>query len=110
MRTVREYPELANETLIPLAKLSEVFPVPISRPSIERAWRKGRLGVKLETIFLNGRRYSSVQAVSRFIIATQRTGEDISAAPTPIMPKCDIAAARKKYNLPTAGRNGNPAE
>lgn len=104
--TIREYPELASETLVPLSKLSEHFPVPISRPSIERLWRRGRLGVRLETIFLNGRRYSSVEAIARYIEQTQRTGDEVPAAPVHAMPKRDLEAARQKYNLPPAGRNG----
>ena len=79
--TIREFPELAGETLVPLSKLGEHFPVPISRPSIERLWRKGRLGVRLETIFLNGKRYSSVEALTRFIEQTQRTGDELTATP-----------------------------
>ena len=108
--SVKEYPELASETLVPLSKLGEHFPVPISRPSIERLWRKGRLGVRLETIFLNGKRYSSVQAIARFIEQTQRTGDDAPAAPVPTMPKRDLEAGRKKYNLPPAGKDGIAVE
>lgn len=108
--TIREYPELASETLVPLAKLGDYFPVPISRPSIERLWRKGRLGVRLETIFLNGRRYSSVEAIARYIERTQRTSDEVPSVPTPSMPKRDLEAGRKKYNLPLAGKNGVAAE
>jgi len=104
--TIREFPELANETLVPLAKLSEHYPVPISRPSGERAWRKGRLGFRLETIYLNGRRYTSIEAINRFINRTQRTGDEIPAVPTPSMSKSDLAATRKKFNLPPSGKNG----
>ena len=104
--TLREFSQLASETLVPLSKLGEYFPVTISRPSIERLWRKGRLGVRLETIFLNGRRYTSVEALSRYIEQTQRTGDDIPASPTLSMSKRDLDAARQKYNLPPAGRNG----
>ncbi len=107
---IREFPELASEELVPLSRLGEHFPVPISRPSIERLWRKGRLGVRLETIFLNGKRYSSVQAIARFVEQTQRTGDEAPAAPTPSMSKRDLDAARQKFNMPPAGKNGFAVE
>jgi hypothetical protein len=104
--SIREFPELVKETLVPLGNLDEHYPVPISRPSAERAWRKGRFGVRLETIFLNGKRYTSIEAISRYINRTQRTGDEIPSAQTPSMSKRDIVAARKKYNLPPSGKNG----
>ena len=110
LSNIREYPALANETLVPLSKLGEYYPVPISRPSIERLWRKGRFGIRLETIFLNGRRYSSIQAIERYIERTQRTGDEAPSVPTASMPKRDLDAARQKYNLPVAGKDGVAAE
>jgi len=106
--TIREFPELANETLVPLAKLSEHYPVPMSRPSSERAWRRGRFGIRLETIFLNGRRYTSVEAIERYVTRTQRTGDEIHSAPVPSMSRRDLNVARKKFNTPNPGKDGIP--
>ena len=108
--TIREFPELANETLVPLAKLSEHYPVPISRPSSERAWRKGRLGIRLETIYLNGKRYTSVEAINRYITRTQRTGNDAPTVPMSSMSSHDLDSKRKKFNTPVPGKNGVAAE
>ena len=104
--TIKEFPGLINEELVPLAKMSEHYPVPISRPSSERAWRKGRLGIRLETVFLNGKRYTSIEAIHRYIHQTQRTGNDPPPVPEPSMSACDLDAARKKFGTPNPGRGG----
>ena len=108
--TIREYPELQDETLVSLAEACNRFPVPVSRPTVERLWRHGQRGVVLETIFLIGRRYTSLEAIRRYVERTQRTGNDHAAIPVASLPKRNIDAARRKYNLPVAGRNGQPAE
>jgi len=107
---IPEYAELTGETLVSLQDACQQFPIKISRPCIERYWRHGQRGVLLRTCFLAGRRYTSVEEIERFIKATQRTGNDHAAIPVASLPKRDINAARRKYNLPAAGRNGQPAE
>lgn len=106
MKETQEYPELIDETLVSLSEACKHFPVPVSRPSVERLWRRGQRGVVLRTIFLVGRRYTSIEEIRRFIIASQRTGDAVPAEPTPTMTKKEIDEARKKYKLPPAGRNG----
>ena len=108
LSTIREFPELANEQLVLLANINDHYPVPISRPSAERAWRHGCRGVRLETVYLNGRRYTSVEAINRYINQTQRTGEaEPSNKPTPSgMSQRDLEAARRKFNMPVAGKDG----
>jgi len=73
MRTIKEYVNLASEELIPLSKAGDYFPVKLSRPSVERLWRRGCRGVLLETIFICNRRYTSRQVIARHIERTQRT-------------------------------------
>ena len=101
-----EYPELLDETLVSLNEACKCFPVSVSRPSIERLWRRGQRGIVLKTVFLVGRRYTSTEEIKRFLVATQRTGDGTPAVPTPSISNRDIVAARKKHNLPTAGKNG----
>ena len=107
---IKEFPELVNETLVLLSKMGEHYPVKFSRPSAERAWRHGCRGVRLETIYLNGRRYTTVEAIKRYINRTQRTGDDPPAEPTPSMSKKEIDIARQKYRLPAAGKDGIAAD
>lgn len=105
--TIQEFPELQDETLVSLAEACQRFPVPVSRPTLERLWRHGCRGVRLETIFLIGRRYTSVEAIRRYVERTQRTGDELPDAPVnPAMPKRDLEAGRKRFNLPPAGKNG----
>ena len=110
MQQIYEYPALLDETLVSLAEACKCFPVPISRPSVERLWRRGQRGVVLRTVFLVGRRYTSIEEIKRFVIATQRVGGEVTATPPSSMSKRDLDAARQKYNLPLAGRNGAASE
>ena len=100
-----EYPELIDETLVTLSDASKYFPVPVSRPSIERLWRRGQRGIVLKTIFLVGRRYTSTEEIRRFLVATQRTGDGTPAVPTPSMSNHDLDTARKRFHMPPAGKN-----
>jgi hypothetical protein len=59
--------DLSNERLIPLARASQAIP---SRPHASTAvrWaRRGVRGVKLETILIGGRRFTSHEAIGRFV-------------------------------------------
>ena len=62
--------DLQNETLIFLSEAAKRLP---NRPSTATLWRwhsGGVRGVLLETIMIGGRRYTSVEAMARFITAT----------------------------------------
>ena len=69
--SICESPALADETLIPLKDASPHFPVPVSRNWLEKAIRKGTRGVRLETLYLCNKRYTSKEAIRRFIERTQ---------------------------------------
>lgn len=59
-----------TETLIPVLKASAHIP---GRPHFATVWRwstKGVRGVKLESVVVGTRRYTSEQAIQRFIEAT----------------------------------------
>lgn len=61
------YPGLAGEELVPLSKACDHFPVSISIATLQRYWRDGIRGNRLATILLGGRRYTSVEEISRWI-------------------------------------------
>lgn len=69
-RQFEENPALAQEQLLTLSEARGRFPVRLSLSAIWRKIRKGSRGVKLETIYL-GRRYTSVEAIARYIERTQ---------------------------------------
>ena len=102
--SIEENPALADETLIPMQEACEAFPVKVSRAYLERMIRKGTRGVRLETIFLANRRYTSKEAIRRFIGRTQNVPLE---KPVPVKPATmttgELEAARKKYNLPKSG-------
>ena len=58
------------EQLLTAKQACEVFPTPVSMPTVWRWMLKGTRGVVLESIRIGGRRYTSVEACSRFIEAS----------------------------------------
>ena len=109
MKKFQEYVELLDETLVLLSEAPQYFPVKVSRPSLERLWRRGQRGVVLKAVFLVGRRYTSAEEIRRFLVATQRTG-DLPSTPVSSMPGRDLNVARKKFNTPTPGKDGIAGE
>lgn len=66
---------LMSETLLPLAEAGRSLP-PKPGPSTLWRWhRRGISGVKLETVVIGGRRYTSQEALRRFVDATTAARE-----------------------------------
>ena len=98
-KIIFDEPKLLDETLVSLTEACKLFPRTVARPTIERWLRKGSRGVKLESVLVAGRRMVSVEAVNRFI-RNQLHTEPEKAPPQRTMPKANLAAASRKYNLP----------
>ena len=100
---IEEFSELADETLVGMNEACLRFPVQVSRAWLERTIRRGVRGVKLETIFLCNRRYTSLEAIRRFIERTQNRGQSHEAVPVrpSVLTPAQIEAGRKKFKLPT---------
>lgn len=61
--------DIVNEHLL---TMTEAAKVPPQRPTVSTVWRwfrRGRHGVKLETILCGGRRFTSREAIDRFFAA-----------------------------------------
>ena len=58
------------EQLLTAKQACEAFPTPVAMPTVWRWMLKGTRGVVLESIRIGGRRYTSVEACSRFIEAS----------------------------------------
>ena len=69
------------EEIVPIDESGKYFPSKPSRPTIHRWWLKGIRGVKLETIVCGHKRFTSKEAIARFI-AAQNAGESPVPAPT----------------------------
>lgn len=65
-----EAPNLSHETFLTLQQAAKRLPGRRHISSVFRYAHKGVRGIRLETIVVGGRRYTSVEALDRFIIAT----------------------------------------
>lgn len=70
-------PPIQSEETIPLARVPDQLPNTASgnriHPSTVHRWiKRGVRGIQLETIRIGGRRYTSVEAIHRFIEATSK--------------------------------------
>ena len=97
-----EHPELLkHRTFVPIAKASREFRPPVSTPTVQRWIRVGVNGVKLATIKIGGRRYTTKTAIREFLLAQQKTEPEIVRSETRKgMSKKMIADLSKKFGLP----------
>ena len=99
-KTIFDSPALLEETLVPLTAACKYFPVKCSRASIERWARKGSRTATLETILLGGRRYTSREAIKRFVRAQLQTEAERPALTRGTMSKKDVETAARRFKLP----------
>jgi hypothetical protein len=103
-------PALLDETLVLLTAASKCFPGNPSQSAVQRWMRRGSRGAVLETVFICGKRYTSKEAIARFLRG-QLQIEAERPAPTRTMSKKDIEAAARRFGLPEplVTRNHPPA-
>jgi len=99
-KTIFDSPELLEESLLSLTAACKVFPVKCSRPALERWIRRGSRGVVLESILICGKRFTSREAVQRFIRQQLQVGAERPPPKTGSKSRKEIEAAAKKYGLP----------
>lgn len=110
--TIFDTPNLLGEQpLLDLTQAAREFPVSCSRSAIERWIRVGvRDGIRLETVCVGNRRFTTKPAIERFLIAQQNTVEDTPSVSINPPKKRNTESARKKFNLPFPGKNGSVAK
>jgi hypothetical protein len=91
-----------TEQLVTFAEAAKLLP---GRPSCNAIWRwrtSGVRGVKLETVLVGGKRYTSREALQRFI---ERTTAAADGEPAPSRTSRQAAAGRRraKQELQAAG-------
>lgn len=59
--------KLINERVVPLSEARNLFPRPVSQATVELWVRQGVRGVTLESFFCGRKRYTSEEAIQRFI-------------------------------------------
>lgn len=109
-KTVTEYPMLFDEELVPLCRAGELFPVPVSRQTVERLWRRGQRGILLKTVFFASKRYTSVEEIARFLQSTQNSGEAPTAEVRSVMSSKQLAEKSRRFGLPKPGEKSTPAQ
>lgn len=92
--------QILDENLVTLAEACRCLPVRCSRAAIERWVRQGSRGVVLESILLCGRRYTSREAIDRFIHGQLRVEADRPEPKKGNMSKKKLDSACQKYGLP----------
>ena len=106
MSAIINYPQILEETLIPLAEACKHFPVKCSRQTLERWLRHGVRQVVLESVTIGSRRFTSIEAIARFLSAQASEQTDRH---TPIikrshyaerMSEQEIVEKSQEYGLP----------
>ena len=92
--------ELLDETLVTITEACDRFPIRCSRPSIERWLRIGSRGAVLESVLICGKRYTSVEAINRFVRNQLHVGSDKPITKRKRMAQKDIIDATCRYGLP----------
>jgi len=106
-KIILDAPGLLEEQLITLTEACKEFPRKAARPTLERWARRGSRGTVLETILVCGKRYTSKEAVARFIRNQLQTEPERESAPRQRgMSQREIAEASKKFGLPEPKTNG----
>ena len=95
-----------DETLLPIAEAHEAFPVEVSKKWVEKMIRTGTRGTTLESILIGTRRYTSKEAIRRFITRTQGVPKSKQKVPTVRVDQDRIEKLRKQFNLPASGDDG----
>jgi len=101
-KMIRDSPELLDETLLSAAKACKYPLLQCSRASLERWLRRGCQGIVLESIRICGKRYTSEEAINRFI-RRQLQVEAEKAQPEPTkssLSKKALAEASRRFGLP----------
>jgi hypothetical protein len=99
-KTIFDTPALLEETLVPLAAACKCFPGNPSLSAVQRWARKGSRGATLETILLCGRRYTSREAIARFIRGQLQVEAERPASARGTMSKKDVEAVARRFGLP----------
>jgi hypothetical protein len=90
--------DVLNEALLTFADASKMLP---GRPSISSIWRwrtSGIRGQRLESVLIGGTRYTSREALQRFIAATTAAadGETVTVPDTPKRRSRELRRAEKR--------------
>ena len=98
-KVILDSPALLEETLVTLTEACHCFPVRCSRSAVERWIRRGGRGTVLESVLICGKRYTSKEAIGRFLRGQLHVEADRPEPKKSSKSKKEIEAACKKYGL-----------
>ena len=100
---------LEEKPLLDLTEATKYLPIKCSRATIERWIRRGVRGVRLETILIGSRRFTTEAALRRFLIGQQHTEpEHVLMEPKRgNKSKKEIEEASRKFGLPEPNKAEN---
>ena len=90
-------PDVLSESVIPLNDVVKYLPFQTSIATVQRWIRRGASGAVLETARMGSRRFTSKEAVQRFLVAQNEPVKPQAAPPKSPMSKRDLDAKTRKY-------------
>ena len=97
--TIPTNPNLLKERLVPVQKAGGEFPYQVGRKAIHRYIFNGIRGVQLATVLIGHRRFTSIEAIERFLRETNRQTDDCSEPRR--MTEQEIRSAKAAVGLKT---------
>lgn len=98
-KVILDSPEILEETLVSLTEACRCFPVRCSRGAIERWVRRGSRGAVLESVLICGKRYTSKEAIDRFVRGQLQVETNRPEPRKGSMSKKEIDEAAKRLGL-----------
>ncbi len=74
--------DILNEAVVSLTEAARILPTRPHCSTIWRWYRRGVRGIRLETAVLGGKRYTSKEAIQRFVERTTEAHDRGGAAPS----------------------------
>lgn len=99
-KMILDSPALLEETLVTLTEACRCFPVCCSRSAVERWIRRGGRGAVLESVLICGKRYTSKEAIDRFLRAQLHVEAERPGPRRGSKSKREIDAAAQRFGLP----------
>lgn len=97
---VKNFPDVLEETVITLDEVRNHLPRGgISRSGVERWIRKGTRGAILESACIGNRRYTSVEAVQRFLERSNRPKAEEGKPAFPRRTRAELERKKKELGL-----------
>lgn len=96
MTSIDTNSDLAQEKLVPINQAGGKFPYRVGRTALERWMRDGVRGVRLESILIGSRRFTSEEAIARFI---ERTNQQQDSKGNLRMTPSELQASKDELGL-----------